>query len=487
MGDVVHAQPIVAVAVDDRNSSPKSNHGGNNKQWNENYQHQQSIQSNNNDDLNNQMQDLAHHMGSLGIEGMEQNVYEMGGDVNGSTGDGNWADDTIERSGNLFGQLDSMIAAVQNESSALDSMREKLKELDGMRVQLSSLTKRLLEADQANLTLKSNLVKIQEAYADLRRKKQEMESGMVPLRQELNRSKEMYSKERMARLSAQQETSMLKDQLLRLEKINEDLERDVKTIPALADSNELLKTDLTRIRNRYKEEKNSLTSSNNLLQEQNRDLEASKAEIRGLAVRLLDLASQNTQGAAKRQVGASQNDTKRQAPHHQAMQWEQQYQQQQQQQQQQPQQQYNQQYHQQYQQQQMQNSQSVPHMQHHLQQQQQQQQQQVNHSNISYASDSPTGNGGGGNAVASPGSVNNGRGLDVNDQPWLPATLEEHMLGTGHHNMQPAVPQGYYGAGDDASLQSHQTENTHRSHVSINSHGGHSIQSHNSMSPTRQH
>lgn len=44
---------------------------------------------------------------------------------------------------------------------------------------------------------------------------------------------------------------MLKDQLLRLEKINEDLERDVKSIPALADSNELLKADLQRIRNRY--------------------------------------------------------------------------------------------------------------------------------------------------------------------------------------------------------------------------------------------
>jgi hypothetical protein len=74
---------------------------------------------------------------------------------------------------------------------------------------------------------------------------------MVPLRQELNRTKDTYSKERMARLSSQQETSMLKDQLLRLEKINEDLERDVKSIPALADSNELLKADLQRIRSRY--------------------------------------------------------------------------------------------------------------------------------------------------------------------------------------------------------------------------------------------
>jgi hypothetical protein len=84
-------------------------------------------------------------------------------------GERTYMDETIERSGSLFSQLDSMIAAVQVESSALDSMREKLRELDVLRTQLSMLTKRLLDADQTNLTLKSNLIKIQEAYADLKR------------------------------------------------------------------------------------------------------------------------------------------------------------------------------------------------------------------------------------------------------------------------------------------------------------------------------
>lgn len=48
-----------------------------------------------------------------------------------------------------------------------------------------------------------------------------MESNVVPLRQELNRVKEAHSKERMARLSAQQEIGILKEQIMRLEKINE--------------------------------------------------------------------------------------------------------------------------------------------------------------------------------------------------------------------------------------------------------------------------
>jgi len=396
------------------------------------------------------------------MDSMEQNVYEMGGDVNGADGSGNWADDTIERSGNLFGQLDSMIAAVQNESTALDSMREKLRELDGMRVQLSSLTKRLLEADQANLTLKSNLVKIQEAYADLRRQKQELESTMVPLRQELNRTKDAYSKERMARLSAQQETSMLKDQLLRLEKINEDLERDVKSIPALADSNELLKADLQRIRSRYKEEKASLTQSNNQLLEQNKDLEASKVEIRGLAVRLLDLASQSSHGAAtkrghtlaeqqqQQQQQSVDSQQKRAPPHHQAMQWEQQQFQQ----------------YQQYQQQQQR---------HHQQQQQMlsnsgggglnsgygqyhpQQQQPV--SNVHYSGEK-----------SSPGSVNNGRGLNLNEQdPWLPQTLEEHLLGAQAHAHATSPADGHAFYGDDLSVGSQHTQHTQHTHQSMQS------------------
>lgn len=67
-----------------------------------------------------------------------------------------------------------MIAAVQIESNAFDSMREKLKELDASRNQLTTLTKRLLEADQANLTLKGNLIKLQEAYSELRRSKAEV-------------------------------------------------------------------------------------------------------------------------------------------------------------------------------------------------------------------------------------------------------------------------------------------------------------------------
>ena len=67
-----------------------------------------------------------------------------------------------------------MIAAVKVESNAFDSMKEKLKEVEGLRGQIQAFTKRLLDADQANLNLKTNLVKAQEAYGDLKKSKQDV-------------------------------------------------------------------------------------------------------------------------------------------------------------------------------------------------------------------------------------------------------------------------------------------------------------------------
>jgi len=60
----------------------------------------------------------------------------MGAGMGANGGGGGGHDDTIDRSGSLFSQLDSMIAAVQNESSAVDSMRDKLKELDSLKAQV---------------------------------------------------------------------------------------------------------------------------------------------------------------------------------------------------------------------------------------------------------------------------------------------------------------------------------------------------------------
>jgi len=72
-----------------------------------------------------------------------------------------------------------MIAAVHSESNALDSMRDKLKELDGMKRQISNLTKRLLEADQANITCKGNLIRLQEECTAAKKSKTDVGDSTV--------------------------------------------------------------------------------------------------------------------------------------------------------------------------------------------------------------------------------------------------------------------------------------------------------------------
>lgn len=222
-------------------------------------------------------------VGSNDINNMiDDNVYN-----------GSLYDDTIERSGELFTQLDHMIAAVQIESNAVDSMREKLKELDTLRNQLSNSNKRLLDADQTNLTLKGNLMKVQEAYADLKRSKIELETTYNPIKQELNRAKDMYNKEKMARLSAQQETAQMKEHIMRLEKANEELGRECKSIPAISESNEILKTDLSQLRQRYKEDRIIMQNQIRTLEHKSREVDTVKNNVRNYALRLLDISSGN--------------------------------------------------------------------------------------------------------------------------------------------------------------------------------------------------
>jgi hypothetical protein len=71
-------------------------------------------------------------------------------------------------------QLDSMIAAVKNESLNLESLNEKLKEADDLKIQVSDFNKQLLEADQTNLNLKSDILKLQYTNNNIKKSKEEV-------------------------------------------------------------------------------------------------------------------------------------------------------------------------------------------------------------------------------------------------------------------------------------------------------------------------
>jgi hypothetical protein len=184
-----------------------------------------------------------------------------------------------------------MIAAVKVESSALDSMREKLKEVDNLRTQISAFNKRLIEADQANLSLKSALMKSQEVYSDIHKQKSEVESANVQLRQELNRAKDFLAKEKAARQTAQQEILNLREKVGRYEAMIENFERESKTIPVLQESNEILKSDLSSARRKFKEEKNQMVKHIRQLESQQSNSDFLKTEMRNMAMHLMDVAN----------------------------------------------------------------------------------------------------------------------------------------------------------------------------------------------------
>ena len=114
--NVVHAKAVMAVPMTGGQDQGFGSEEG--SQSNYNQQGEYDAYGGGNQGMS--IEQMADQIGQMQ---MEQNVYDMEGGVGGQQGvDGNWADDTIERSGNLFNQLDSMIAAVQTESSALDKM-----------------------------------------------------------------------------------------------------------------------------------------------------------------------------------------------------------------------------------------------------------------------------------------------------------------------------------------------------------------------------
>ena len=79
-----------------------------------------------------------------------------------------------------------------------------------------------------HVSLISHVSHSTEAHGQLRKAKSEIERQVGPLRQDLQKAKDGYSKERTARLAAQQELSAAKEKIVILERSHEDLHRDAK-------------------------------------------------------------------------------------------------------------------------------------------------------------------------------------------------------------------------------------------------------------------
>lgn len=121
----------------------------------------------------------------------------------------------------------------------------------------------------------------------------------MTLRQELSRAKEAFGKERSAKHQLQAEVQQLREQMIKMQQTNESLDRDAKALPGLLESNEIMKNDLNLLRTRYKEEKQHLQGQIKSFQGQLGDVENLRNEMRSMGMRLVDIATNSHNSAAR--------------------------------------------------------------------------------------------------------------------------------------------------------------------------------------------
>ena len=72
---------------------------------------------------------------------------------------------------------------------------------------------------------------------------------------------------------------------------NENLERELKMLTSIEESNCILKADIIDLRKRAKEERNNFLSKINKLESKLRSMESTQVEIKSLAIRIADISS----------------------------------------------------------------------------------------------------------------------------------------------------------------------------------------------------
>lgn len=212
------------------------------------------------------------------------------------------SEERMEQSSSLFSQLDSMIAAVQSESSALDNMRNKVKELDTMKEAVANLNKRLLEADETNFAMKTALVRQQEQIAESRKAQSESVIVVAPLKAELQRTKDLFAKERQVRNKIMQENAALKEQGAQYELIIQQLQEQCsinsRLIPEQKEQIEQLRGELSRVRQQARGTNEKLVRKVKELQHNVPPavVDSLKGEVRQLANRLLSVVGVSSVG-----------------------------------------------------------------------------------------------------------------------------------------------------------------------------------------------
>jgi len=140
------------------------------------------------------------------------------------------SDPSINRSVSMYSQLETMMAAVRKEAAALDAMKQKIKEMDEIKKKVPELKQRLQETELKNNQLSASL-KLSEDQS-------------YQLRNDLQQLNDIYNTERKEHENIRQNNAFLDQELARVTKDMQFMQRDVQKLAELKKKNQLIITQL---------------------------------------------------------------------------------------------------------------------------------------------------------------------------------------------------------------------------------------------------
>lgn len=178
------------------------------------------------------------------------------------------SDPSINRSVSMYSQLETMMAAVRKEAAALDAMKQKIKEMDEIKKKVPELKQRLQETELKNNQLAASL--------------KLSEDQTYQLRNDLQQLNDIYNTERKDHENIRQNNAFLDQELARVTKDMQFMQRDVQKLGELKKKNQLIITQLNDTQILLEEERAEAQKNLSQLEKKITVLENEKASTSNL-------------------------------------------------------------------------------------------------------------------------------------------------------------------------------------------------------------
>ncbi len=159
----------------------------------------------------------------------------------------------LQQTSNMYSQLETMMQNVKKEAKSLEAVKQKIREMDGLTVQVGELKSKLQEAQLANEKLQISLV--------------ENESISGQLRGDMQRLNDIYSEEHERYNKSQQVVVKLETDVRNALSEMQFYQKEAQRIPELRKKNQSLISQISVIQKEIEEEKVIVKQTNSKYEE----------------------------------------------------------------------------------------------------------------------------------------------------------------------------------------------------------------------------